>query len=193
MKKYFAELLGTFALTLAVALSLAGSFPVPTPVIAALTLGLFVYSMGHISGTHINPAVTLGLWSVGKIHLKDALMYIIAQFAGAAFAMLLASSLVAPAQVSASSAFLTGVAEFIGTFFFTFGIAAVVFGKTPKEFSGIIVGGSLLLGIALAAGIGSNGVLNPAVAFGIGSFSPMYIIGPIVGSILGMWTHKSLH
>ena len=186
MKKYLAEFLGTFGLTLAVLLSLSGTFPIPTPAIAALTLGLFVYSLGHISGTHINPAVTIGAWSIGKIGAKDAIGYLIAQFAGASLAAALASALVTAPVLNISNALPVGIAELIGTFFFTLGIASVVYGKTPSEFSGVVVGGSLLLGISLAAGIGSNGVLNPAVALGIGSFNLTYIIGPIIGSVMGM-------
>lgn len=70
MNKYIAEAIGTFALTLAVGLSLAGEFPVSTPILAALTLGLFVYSVGHLSGTHLNPAVTIGAWSIKKFLMK---------------------------------------------------------------------------------------------------------------------------
>ena len=77
MKKYIAEGLGAGTLTLVVALSLAGIFPVSTPVLAGLVLGLFVYTIGYISGSHINPAVTLGVWSLNKISGKDALGYII--------------------------------------------------------------------------------------------------------------------
>src|SRR5262249_59747933 len=87
MKRYVAEFLGTFALALAVALSLAGKFPVPTPVTAALTLGVCVYTFGGISGTHINPAITIGLLSIGKINVKDAAFYLGAQFAGGGAAM----------------------------------------------------------------------------------------------------------
>ena len=192
MKKYIAETIGTFGLTLVVALSLTGVFPVATPVLAALTLGLFVYSIGHISGTHINPAVTIGAWSIKKISSKEALRYIIAQFIGAGLALALVSATVGLHAPTVSNSFAVLLAEFLGTVFFTFGIASVVYGKTPSALSGVVVGGSLLLGIAIAALLGSNGVLNPAVAFGIGSFGGMYILGPILGSIAGMNLYKYL-
>lgn len=189
MKKYLVEALGTFALTLVVALSLVGDFPLATPVLAALTLGLFVYSVGHISGTHINPAVTIGAWSLGKITLSDALLYIVSQFVGAGIALAVASSVGFVGAAGPSSVSL-GVAELLGTFFFTFGIASVVYGRVNQTCSGAMVGGSLLLGITIAVLLGSAGVLNPAVAFGIGSFQLMYILGPIIGSVLGMQAYK---
>jgi hypothetical protein len=83
-KALVAELVGTFGLTLAVLISINNpDFPVSTPVIAGVTLGLFVYTIGGISGCHINPAVTLGLASIGKIELPSALGYLVAQFVGA--------------------------------------------------------------------------------------------------------------
>ncbi len=195
MKKYIAEALGTFTLALVVALSLAGHFPVSTPVLAALVLGLFVYSIGHISGAHINPAVTLGLWSIKKIKSADAVNYIIAQAVGGAIALFLASyvgSVGVSAGTVVANSLQVGLAELLGTFFFAFGIASAVYGKTPVEASGLVVGGSLLLGITISALLGANGVLNPAVALGIGSFGVMYVVGPIVGSILGMQAYKYL-
>lgn len=191
MKKYLAELLGTFVLAFVVSLSLAGDFPVPTAVLAGLTLGLFVYSIGHISGTHLNPAITIGLWSIKKIKTNDALIYIVVQFLGALGALYLSDFLVTRAELTVVDSQFVGLAEAIGVLVFSFGVASVVYGKTPKDLTGVVVGGSLLLGIALAASV-SNGVLNPAVALGIGSFSPMYVLGPIVGSVLGMWLFKYL-
>ncbi len=192
MKKYVVAALGTGALTLAVGLSLASDFPVATPLMAALTLGLFVYTVGHISGTHVNPAVTIGAWSIGKIDSQTAAFYVAAQAVGAGVAMALMQNFVEMAELTIAGSATIGLAEFLGAFFFTFGIAAVVYGKTPSGLSGVVVGGSLLLGIAIAAGLGSNGVLNPAVAFGIGSFGLMYIVGPILGAVCGMQLYKRL-
>jgi len=57
-------------------------FPVPTPIVAGLTLGLLVYTIGPISGCHINPAVTTGLFSIGKLEAPAAGGYIVAQVIG---------------------------------------------------------------------------------------------------------------
>lgn len=192
MNKYIAEAIGTFALTLVVGLSLAGEFPVSTPILAALTLGLFVYSVGHLSGTHLNPAVTIGAWSIKKISNEDAIAYLIAQFFGAAAALTLISTIAHAVTLTVSSDPMIGVAEGIGALFFTFGIASVMYGKTPNQLSGVMVGGSLLLGIAFAMLLGSNGLINPAVAMGVKSFNLMYILGPIIGAVVGMQAYKYL-
>lgn len=190
MKKYVAELLGTFALALAVGLSLTGKFPVPTPVIAGLTLGICVYTLGAISGTHINPAITIGLLAIGKISIKDAAAYLVAQFAGAGLAYL-ATGLILGSHppVSAVDSLPVFGAEALGTFWLAVGVGSVVLGKAPAAAAGLTIGGSLLLGISFAAPI-SNGVLNPAVALGIGSFSLMYVLGPIVGAAVAMLLYK---
>ncbi|MBX4201177.1 aquaporin [Candidatus Parcubacteria bacterium] len=193
MKKYLAEALGTFALTLVVALSLSAKFSVATPVLAGLVLMLFVYTIGDMSGSHINPAVTVGLWSIKKIKNNEVVLYVVAQFFGAAAALLLVSFTVGIAPLPVTNSLMVGLAELVGAFFFGFGIASVVYGRTPALFSGVVIGGSLLLGIAIAATLGSNGVLNPAVAFGIQSFNLVYILGPIAGSVLGMQAYKYIN
>lgn len=192
MRKYVAELIGTFSLTFVVILSLSSSvFPLATPFLAALTLLLFVYSIGGISGCNINPAVTAGLLAIGKIDIKDAIFYVVAQFIGAAAAIGLSRVLGVQLPVSGGSADSTVlVAEAFGTFFFTFGIASVALGRAADTVSGVVVGGSLLLGIAIASLVGSAGILNPAVAFGVQSFSIPYIIGPILGSVFGMLVYR---
>ena len=79
-KKYLAEFIGTFGLAFVVLLVGAVGMPGSlVAVVAALTLGLFVYTIGPVSGCHINPAVTLAQLSVKKITAKDALFYILIQ------------------------------------------------------------------------------------------------------------------
>jgi aquaporin Z len=193
-KKLFAEALGTFTLVLAVLASLhAGNPVVVTPIAAAIVLGLFVYTIGNRSGCHINPAVTIGLWSIGKMNLNDSISYIIAQLLGALIALGVSSTLLgtltAVADVGSTSTFL---AEFIGSVLFGFGIAAVVFNKVPDAVNGVVIGGSLLLGIILAVAFGAAGVLNPAVAVALGAFNLTYLIGSIVGVTVGMHLYKQL-
>lgn len=192
MRPYLAEFVGTFVLALVVLVSVAGDFNgVITPILAALTLGISVYTLGHISGTHINPAVTLGLWSIGKIEAREAGMYVAAQFLGAIAALGLGMALFGHMVGVGSDTHISSVvAEMIGMALFTFGIASCVYAKTPSVMSGAVVGGSLLVGIALAAGLGSHGILNPAVALAIGSFNWIYLVGPVVGSVLGFTAYK---
>jgi glycerol uptake facilitator-like aquaporin len=195
--RYIAEAFGTFVLTLAVGLSIATSSVVPTPLVAGLTLALLVYSMGGISGTHINPAVTIGLWSIKKIDWMEAILYILFQFLGAMLAWLKLRYLltaVTPAlslQLTVASSWLIVEAELLGALIFGFGIASVVYHKTPTDASGVVIGGSLLLGIMLAS-FGSNGILNPAVALGLGSLSLAYAFAPIVGMVIGMQLYRFL-
>jgi len=193
-QKMFAEFIGTATLSLAVLLSVTVVDSVLiTPVLAALVLGLFVYSIGSVSGCHINPAVTLGLWSITKISTPDAVSYIIAQCLGALAAFGIVAATIG--GVSLGLATEDGgifLAELIGTALFTFGIASVVFGSVRDAASGLVIGGSLLLGITLAVGLGSGGILNPAVGIALGSSSLSYIAGAVFGSVLGMQVYRAL-
>lgn len=193
LPKYAAEFLGTFALTLMVTLSLTTDFPIPTPLVAALTVGLFVYTVGNISGTHLNPSVTVALASIRKISPADAVVYIVVQFLGALCAMWVAKTYGSGflPTVLVSNTPRVGVAEAMGAFTLVFGIAAVVYGNVHAAASGITIGGSLLLGI-LVASVASNGVLNPAVAIGIGSVSPMYLLAPLAGGLAAAWLYRYL-
>lgn len=196
LQKYFAELIGTFALAFGVltSLTVGEAFPVMTPLIAALTVGLFVYTVGEISGAHLNPAVTIGLWTVKKIKTVDGALYLVSQFLGAVLAMLAVRGIFDIEFVAGvNNDFLTGLGEFMGAFILVFGISSVVHGKTKPAASGLVIGGSLLLGILLSGGTGlSNGVLNPAVAVGIGSFSWLYLLAPVLGAIAAAWVYKLL-
>lgn len=191
-RAYAAEFLGTLVLTLGVALSLTKGLPLATPLVASLTVMLFVYTVGAISGTHINPAVTVGLWSIGKIASRDAGWYIASQLAGAAAAVGLTRVLTGelPGGVVPLTP-LVGLGETMGTFLLVFGISSVVYGKTPKDAAGLVIGGSLLLGILVASTV-SNAVLNPAVALGINSLSVYHVVAPLLGGILAAQCYKWL-
>lgn len=194
--KYIAEFIGTFALSFVVlaAVSQVVPLPVAIPVIAGLTLGLFVYTIGAVSGCHINPAVTIGLWSVHKITNRDAVGYILAQIFAAAVAIVLARTLGMDTPAAVATAFIPTLffAEALGAFFFTFGIASVVYGKVSDMMSGVVIGGSLLLGILIASFAGSAGILNPAVAFALNAVSIMYVVGPIAGAVVGIRMYSYL-
>ena len=186
---YIAEFIGTGILTMTVGLSLMGPMPQLTPLAAAVTVGIFVYTVGPISGAHLNPAVTFGLTSIGRLPYHEMFPYFIAQFLGAFAAKLSMFLLIGETPAPfVNPMFVTGVAEGIGAAVLTFGIAAFAIGKVIPENAGITIGGSLLVGILIASSV-SNGVLNPAVAMGINSFSLTYVFGPIIGAIFGAWAY----
>lgn len=191
-KALIAEAIGCCTLTLAVLLGIAGVSPIATPLMAGLTLLLFVYTIGSISGSHINPAVTIGLWSIKKISTKDSVQYILAQLVGAIVAILVVTLLGVSQTIPVVAANMNVFsAEVLGTFILVFGISSVVYKKVNDAAAGIVIGGSLLLGISLAASA-SNGVLNPAVAIGIQSVNWVYLLAPFVGGVLGAQTGKYL-
>lgn len=191
IQKYLAELIGAFALTLGVYLSLTSGFALSTPVVAALILGTAVYTVGAISGAHLNPAVTIAMASIKEMKAKEAVLYVVFQFVGAVLAMYLGAWMTGGAATGAVAAdtLQVGVAEALGAAVLTFGVAAVTLGKVDDDASGLTVGGSLLIGIMMAS-TASNGVLNPAVAVGIGSISYMYLLAPVVGGIVAAWVYR---
>ena len=193
IQKYVAELLGTFALTLAVAMSISVGFTIGTAAVASLTVGLFVYTLGGVSGAHFNPAVSIAMVSLKKLSNKDALVYIIFQVVGALLAMLVVAELggSAPENMVAANTMPVGVAEAVGTFILVFGVSSVALKKIDNDASGLVVAGSLFLGLMLA-GVMSNGILNPAVAIAFGSVSWMYMLGPVVGGIVGAQVYNYL-
>lgn len=194
-KKLFAETLGTFLLVLVVQLAFfTNNSVVAIPVLVALVLGFLVYTIGQRSGCHINPAITIGLWSIKKIPGLHAVYYVLAQLLGTAIAVL---TLVIPMDaalyfevVPASSLVL--LAEVLGGFIFGFGVAAVALDKVHSSVSGLVVGGSLLLAISVAVLVGSSGLVNPAVALAMGQVNVSYAIGSIIGAVLGMNIYQRL-
>jgi aquaporin Z len=189
-RSYVAELLGTFLLTLAVSVSIVMPSVIPTPAIAGLTLMVIVYILGPISGAHVNPAVTIGMWCIGKISTVDALCYVLSQVGGA--------SLVAPAlglmqviapQGGSLGGISVGIGEALGAGILVLGVSAVVSGKASGGPAGVTVGGSLFLGATVASVI-SSGIVNPAVAIGIGAGGLTNLLAPLVGGVAAAETYR---
>jgi len=195
-QKLIAEFFGTATLAFAVLASVSIAPPLLiTPVVAGVVLMLFVYTIGAISGAHINPAVTIGAWAIKKIPSKEAALYIAAQCLGGFAAYVLADNLFATIAIStgfAPESLTNFIGEFIGMTIFAFGIASVIYRKTNDAAAGLVIGGSLLVGIILAIAAGSAGILNPAVGITLGLVSLSNIAGAILGSIVGMHLYRYL-
>lgn len=184
-----AEFFGTFVLASAVLAMVArinlAFFPAVT---AGLVLMVLVFVIGPVSGAHVNPAITIAMWTQRRIESMQALGYIVAQLLAGAAAWGLGQWLLDTklnAAVQGSIDWRVVVAEAIGTFIFAGGVMAAVSRKYEGAQLALAVGFSLTIGIAVAS-LGSGGLLNPAVAVALHSFSTAYIVGPIVGGILGM-------
>lgn len=181
-----------------------------------LALGVMVYALGHISGCHINPAVSIALATVRRISWSEAGAYIVAQLLGGLLGALMiavtfggaAAKLLGYGATDYNTLFVNYfsaiVVEAIGTFFLLFVIMAMVIDKrTSPGWAGLIVGLTLALGIMVAGAV-TGGNLNPARAFGPtiiqmlfgGSykFSHMFVffIGPIIGGIAGAFAYEFL-
>ncbi len=183
-----AEFVGTYALVSAVLNASRIGLPYFPASAAALTLGVMVLVIGPISGAHINPAVTFGMWTLKKISSVQAVAYIVTQLLAALAALgtnqfLLNHSL--PALTDNKWHWRVILAEGIGTFIFTFGIAAAVYNKYEGGKLAAAIGASLFVGV-MAASFAAVGALNPAVALGVNAWSVSYIVGPLLGSVIGM-------
>lgn len=158
LKKYdikptalLAELVGTFILA-TVAVTVAN------PLIVGFTLVVLVLAIGAISGSHVNPAVTFGFWSVKKINTVKALSYWVMQFAGA-FLALLVAQMFQGSDYGISFASFTAfdskivVAELLGAAIFTFAVAAAVEQKLMDAAKSLAIGLGLLTGLAVGGGL----------------------------------------
>lgn len=206
--RHVAEFLAVFGLATAVALASGSQIKEITPLIAALTLCVFVYTVGPVSGAHVNPAITVGLASVGKISWREAGWYVLWQLLGGLAAMLAihgmatAGWIASPAAATIAGDTKAAIGEVAGAFILAFGVSSVAWGKVHAGASGMVVALSLLLGIAFTALSGlSLGVLNPAVAIGVlQPFSEMgprlvyialfYMAAPVVGAILAAQLYR---
>ena len=215
-KRLSAEFIGTLWLVLGGCGSavLAAAFPglgigfVGVSLAFGLTVLTMAYAIGHISGCHLNPAVTLGLWAGKRFPANEILPYVIAQVlgavAGAGILYLIASgksgfSLAggfasngfgshSPGQYEASAGF---VAEVVMTFFFLIVILGATHGRAPKGFAPIAIGLCLTL-IHLVTIPVTNTSVNPARSTGPAVFVQgwaieqlwLFWVAPILGAVL---------
>lgn len=216
MKKYLAELVGTFVLTFlgcGTAVALGCGSDTASIVGTAIAFGLAVvamaYTIGGISGCHINPAITLGVFLSGRMEAKDCAMYMVFQIVGAILAAAVLAGIVAtdPTAVittaTGANACTYGVTNgLIVEIVLTALFVLVVLGATAKtngatnNFAGLAIGLSLIL-IHLV-GIHFTGTsVNPARSIGPALFQGgqaladlwVFIVGPLIGGALaaGIW------
>ncbi len=222
MKKLIAEFIGTFWLVLGGCGSavLAAAYPELGIGFAgvALAFGLTVltmaYAVGHISGAHFNPAVSVGLWVGGRFDAKDLIPYIVSQVlggvAGAGVLYLIATGKAdfevggfaangfgehSPGGYSMQSALIT---EVVMTFIFLIIILGATHPKAPKGFAGIAIGLGLTL-IHLISIPVTNTSVNPArstsqALFADGGWAMgqlwLFWVAPIVGAVLAGIVYK---
>ncbi|MBQ8467893.1 MAG: MIP family channel protein [Prevotella sp.] len=221
MKKYLAEMVGTFVLTFlgcgaAVALGCGGDTAsiVGTAIAFGLAVVAMAYTIGGISGCHINPAITLGCFLTGRMNSKDCGMYMLFQIIGAILAAAVLSLVVCTADPDPVLTTKTGanacsygvlnglIVEAVLTCIFVL----VVLGATSKtngatnNFAGLAIGLSLIL-IHLV-GIHFTGTsVNPARSIGPALFEGglaleqlwVFIVGPFVGAACAAGVWKMIH
>ncbi len=220
MRKYIAELIGTMILVIlgcgsaVFAGSMAGAVGAGVGTIGvALAFGLtvlaLVYTIGNVSGCHINPAITLGVWLSGRMKGKDAIMYMVFQIVGAIagsailYAMLSTGTHGGPTTTGVNS-FTDGhtLQAFIAEALFTFIFVLVVLGATsPKRGNaanaGIAIGLTLLVIHIVCIPITGTSV-NPARSIGPAIFQGgaalsqlwLFILAPMVGAALSAFVWK---
>lgn len=212
-KVFLAELVGTFALVfIGAAVGLYDAGLLAVALAHGLTLAVFAYSMGHISGTHINPAVTFGLALNGTVTWGEAVVYWVAQFAGgvlAAFGLEAIVNLVNPQAFAAAQTagvltanfpyYAFGVEALLTFFLVTTILHTAVAGKAGPM-AGWAIGLTLAIAI-LAGGPLTGGSLNPARTFGPaavagqatnGMMYLVYFLGPLLGAALAVGLYRLL-
>lgn len=224
MKKYGAELFGTFWLVLGGCGSavLAAGFPelgigfVGVSLAFGLTVLTMAFAIGHISGCHLNPAVSIGLWAGGRFPAKELLPYIVAQLLGAVLAggvlFMIASG---KAGFDASAGFASNgygahspdgyslqaalLCEVVMTMMFLIVILGATDKRAPVGFAPIAIGLCLTL-IHLISIPVTNTSVNPARSSGVAIFAGgwaieqlwLFWIAPIVGAALGAGIYRYL-
>ncbi len=218
-KKYMAEFVGTFALVFIAAGSVCADFYLRQA--GGQGLGLLgisiafgivviavIYATSYVSGSHVNPAVTVSFWITKRMEPNTAIMYIISQIAGASLAGLALKTLFPDAAKTVylgTCVLAPGVSiargvlmEFIISFLLIFTIYGTLVDKRASAgFAGVAVGLVVLFG-AMIGGTISGGAMNPARVFGpaiaSGQFTHHYVwwIGPILGGIAAGFIYDKL-
>jgi aquaporin Z len=162
--KLIAEFIGT--LFLVTSALLGGG------VAAAAALCLCIYAMGHISGGHYNPAVSLGVWLRGRMAQRELIEYLVAQFAAAVVAFVIFRILHGAWPEGYKATELDFGKALVGEFLFTFLLVTTVLhvattkALAGNQFYGAAIGLCVVAGAASVRGI-SGGAFNPAVGLGI--------------------------
>lgn len=209
-KKLLAEFLGTYFLVFVGtgALVVNAVTPVVTHVGVALTFALVVmgliYSLGHISGGHFNPAVTIAFLYRKDISCKDAIYYIIIQIISAIVASLTLRLMFGNVgnlgatlpRGSWQQALALEIVIMFGLMMVVLGSA--VHGKAIKSFAGLAIG-AMIGAEAMFAAPFTGASMNPARSIGPALVSGnlqhlwIYIVAPIVGALLATWVYQYLH
>ena len=208
-RRVVAELLGTFALVavgpgaVMVAARTHAFGHGEVALAFGLVVTLVVAATGHIGGAHINPAVTVGFWSVGRFPRRELLPYVVAQCVGAIAASALLGWLLGPvghfgATVPALPLPQSFVVELGFTGLLGFVIMAVATDvRSPRMLAPFVIGATVWVG-ALVTGPLTGGSFNPArslgpaVLGGIWTAHWLYWIAPIAGMTAGMHLYDAL-
>ena len=183
-----AEFLGTSLLVM-VALVLsettAVSYFIATSL--AVTLAVIVMLFGGASGAHVNPGITFGMWTARKISTIRGVAYIAAQLLGGLAAWQLYQYFTDKQLPVKNIVFSTNVmiAEVVGTAILAMAVAAIVVRKLDALQSALAAGTAIFAGIVVAATAGA-GYINPAIALGERAWSSVYVLGPLVGGLVGV-------
>lgn len=214
MKKYFAELIGTFVLTfvgcgVAAMTGCNGADANGAYVATALAFGLTIvamaYSIGIVSGCHINPAVSLGVLINKGMSVKDFVGYVIAQCCGATIAGAALLALIGTEKGLGCNALFEGdvakslIIEAILTFIFVLSILGVTSKAEFGKVAGLVIGGSLtlvhLMGIAFTGtSVNPARSLGPALMLRGDALSCVWVfwVGPLVGAAVAALVWRAL-
>jgi glycerol uptake facilitator-like aquaporin len=153
----------------------------------ALGLGVCVFLFGTVSGAHVNPGITFGMWSARLIGTYRAIAYIASQLLGGLAAWQLYQYMSGNSVIPKNEHFSgpIWVAELIGTAVLSMGVMAAISRGFDILQSAIAYGSAFFAGIIIAASA-SSAFLNPAIALGMRNWNAAYILGPLIGGFIGV-------